>query len=80
MISFVWCPLIALYFVMIVLTFGYARSGIIWAEDQARKHAEAARLYAREESQDRDHDIEDLRKAVGELSLKIYALEHPATK
>lgn len=73
--SFIWYPLILLYLAAIVAVFLYTQAGFIWADTQARLYAEAARVYAREESFDRDHDIEVLRKRVIALELKVQGLE-----
>ena len=73
--SFIWYPLIFLYCLAIAGSFVYARTGIIYALEQGRIQAEAVRLYAREESMDRDHDIEELRKIITDLNAKLIEIE-----
>ena len=73
--SFIWYPLILLYLAAIMAVFLYTQAGFIWSDTQARAHAEAVRVDAREDTIERYNEIQELRRALHALELKVQGLE-----
>jgi len=71
MSSSLWIVLFTTYLVFTVSVFFYTQRGLMFTLDQVRVQTEAAKTYAKELSNDRDHDIEDLRKELLEFRKSI---------
>lgn len=74
MTSSLWIAALLTYLLLTLGVFLYAQKGLIFTLEQSRLQSEIAKTYAKNLSDDRDHDIEELRKKVAAMQRQIDAI------